>query len=398
MLQFHRFLVAAIVVAAAAQAVAPARAAESTDAQFAAWIDRLESEAEALAEQMRQPATIVAGGYALREGSAGPRVAQLTARLGELGYDLPEADRGSVFTAAVADAVEAFQEDRGLFIDGIVGPQTVGELNRTPEESLRALHWTIERLREARVDLPDRVLVINIPSTEATLIENGQIVMAMPAAVGRPTRRTPLLRDEIVNVTVNPSWSVPPTIMREDVMPRLRAGSDTGISSAAVWVDGQRVDPAAMDWSEVSPGQIWIRQSPGPHNALGRFVFWLTNDHNIFVHDTNAPYVFDRANRAVSSGCMRVADARRLAEYLLARNGHDVSELDGMLATTYTRVLELDEPLPVFVTYWTATVRPDDGRVVYHRDIYNLMRGYEPAERIARNEVEPVPGAAGSDS
>ena len=392
MTRIVRSLLAAALAVAAFGLFAPVRAAESTDALMAAWIERLEAEAGALAEQMRHPATTVAGGYALREGSAGPRVDQLTTRLGELGY-LPEVDRGTVFTPAVDEAVRTFQEDRGLFVDGIAGPQTIGEMNRTPEESLRALHWTIERMREARVDLPERLLVINVAATDAMLIENGEIVMEMRAAVGRPSRRTPLMRDEIVNVTVNPSWSVPPTIMREDVMPRLRDDGDTGISYASVWVDGERVDPGAMDWSEVSPGQIWIRQSPGQHNALGRFVFWLTNDHNIFVHDTNAPYVFDRAHRAVSSGCVRVADARRLADYLLARNGYDIAEIDGMLQTTRTRVMELDEPLPVYVTYWTATVRPADEAVLYHRDVYNLMRGYEPAGRLARTEVEDPAGS-----
>jgi murein L,D-transpeptidase YcbB/YkuD len=397
MTRIFRSLAAAALAAVVIALFAPVRAAESTDALLAGWIDRLEAEAEALAEQMRHPATAVAGGYALREGSAGPRVGQLTARLGELGY-LPEAERGSVFTPAVEAAVRTFQDDRGLFVDGIVGPQTIGEMNRTPEDSLRALHWTIEQMREARIDLPDRLLVINVAGTDAMLIEDGEIVMEMRAAVGRPTRRTPLMRDEIVNVTVNPSWSVPPTIMREDVMPRLRGEGGTGISYASVWLDGERVNPADVDWSEVSPGQVWIRQSPGRHNALGRFVFWLTNDQNIFVHDTNAPYVFDRAYRAVSSGCIRVADARRLADYLLERNGHDTSAVDGMLQTTRTRVLELDEPLPVYVTYWTASVRPADEAVVYHRDVYNLMRGYEPGDRLASTGVEAPAEAAGSDS
>jgi murein L,D-transpeptidase YcbB/YkuD len=377
-------LVLAVVAApSAALANPPAELPDHrTGRLIAAWIDRLEAEIEVVEDRMEQPATVISRGYMMRRGSVGPRVGELTARLAELGY-LAEADRGDRFTPAVEDAVRAVQRDRGLFVDGVVGPQTIGELNRTPRDSLTALHWTIAQMREIRDALPGEMLIVNVPSSRAMLVRDGHILLDMPAAVGRPTRRTPAMVDRIVNVTLNPRWTVPPTIMREDVLPRLRADGETGISSSTVMLDGETVDPAEVDWSEVTPWQIRIRQSPGNHNALGRFLFALTNDYNIFVHDTNHPSVFQRAHRAVSSGCIRVEEARWLAEYLLARDGrYDLDRLDYRLASMRTQILPLAEPLPVYVTYWTATVEPDRD-VVYHQDVYGLTEGFVPTQDLA---------------
>ena len=378
---------AALAVLAAPQV---ASADHGTDRLLAGWIDRLQIEAELIADRMQTPATVVTPGWMMRVGGYGNRVGQLTQRLGELGY-LAEADRGTQFTPAVEDAVQAFQTDRGLFVDGIVGPQTLAELNRTPRDSLTALHWTIAQMREMRIDLPNELLVVNVPSAEAMLVRDGRVLIEMPAAVGRQTRQTPMMVDEIVNVTLNPAWHVPPTIMREDVLPRLREDGSTGISFSTVMLDGEEVDPTMVDWSEVNRWRIAIRQSPGNHNALGRYLFALTNDQNIFVHSTSQPSVFQRANRTVSSGCIRVEEARWLAEYLLARDGgYDLDRLDGMLNALRTRVLRLSEPFPVYVTYWTASVAPNED-VVYHRDVYDMTRDFQPIGAVAASQPVPEP-------
>lgn len=376
-----RIIFIAATVAASVAMVTVGRAEDWHRTLLDAWIARLRVEAATVSESLTLPTTPISSGPTMRQGSQGPRVLELTQRLAELGY-LPHEEVGRIFTQAVHDGVERYQGSRGLFVDGLVGPQTIAELNRTPRESLTALAWTIERMEEIQADLPETVLLINIPSLEAVLVREGAIALKMQAAVGRPTRRTPLLIDRVVNLVLNPRWSVPPTIMREDVLPRLRSEGASGIAYSTVMLDGEVVDPAAVDWTEVSPWQITIRQSPGNHNALGRYLFSLTNGENIFVHDTNYHGVFRRAHRWVSSGCVRVSEARRLAEYLATENGYTIAELDRALASGYTRVFPLDEPLPVYMTYWTATVL-DDGRVAYHRDVYRQMRGYEPALPLA---------------
>lgn len=393
---------------------APVEAHRSA-ALVARWTDRLRQEAAIVSEALATPATTVSSGPLLRQGSRGPRVAQLVQRLAELGYSAVEpgdvhgdqSDQASVdglpavgpatpsvFDPSVKERVEQFQADRGLFVDGLVGPQTLGELNRTPQDTLAALSWTIEQMDAAQESIPESFLLINIPSAQALLIRDGEIVLDMQAAVGRPTRRTPLLTDEIVHIVVNPLWTVPPTIMREDVLPRLRAQGDPGISHATVLLDGEVVDPALTDWTGVSPWQITVRQSPGNHNALGRYLFRLTNGQNIFVHDTNASSIFQRAHRWVSSGCVRVSDARVLAEYLATDSGYTVAALDRTRRSGRTGFFVLDTPMPVLMTYWTATVGVDAGDVTYHRDVYNRMRDYVPTPSWAMMADEPAPAAA----
>ena len=362
----------------------PARADDSAEL-LGRWLSLLEAERGTVTELAQQPATRVDPGYALRVGSSGPRVSQLVDRLVELNY-LTDGDAPAAFDDAVETAVSDFQRDRGLFVDGIVGPQTIAELNRTPEDTLTALHWTIDRVKELHALAPDVFLLVNVPSQTATLIRDGGVVMDMRAAVGRPSRSTPIIEDRITSITFNPRWIVPPTIMREDVLPRLRSEGATGVFESTVYLDGDEVDPTAVDWSEIQPWQIFIRQSAGNHNALGRYLFNLTNDQNIFIHHTNTPSVFQSANRAVSSGCVRVEDARALAEYLMAENGYDPTELDRHLLSTRLHTLTLDQELPVFITYWTAM--PEDGdRVVYHRDIYSMTHGYMPMEQITVSDV-----------
>ena len=348
------------------------------------WIVRLEDELATVNEQLALPRTTVSPGYTMRVGSTGPRVSELTTRLAELGF-LGEGQVSAVFDATVHDAVEAFQAATGMHVDGIVGPQTLGELNRSLEDTRHALSWSIQQMRDLRIDAPDHMLVVNVPSARAQLISDGTVLMDMAAAVGRYTRQTPLLADQIVNVTVNPQWSVPSTIMREDVLPLLRSEGRTGVYESTVFLRGEQVDPAEIDWAEVQPWEIYIRQTPGTHSALGRYLFSLTNDQNIFVHHTNYAGVFGQANRWVSSGCIRVEDARALALYLIGRAGYTEADFDRRLASGRTQVMPLGEhALPVFITYFTAT--PEAERVVFHRDVYGVAALYRPVTPIAASQ------------
>ena len=180
------------------------------------------------------------------------------------------------------------------------------------------------------------------------------------------------MEDEITQVILNPTWTVPPTIMRNDVLPTLRASGSPGVSNASIYLDGVSVDPGLIDWYSVEPWQIAVVQRPGAYNALGLYRFTLTNGQAIFLHDTNNHGVFERVHRAVSSGCVRVENARGLAEWLVAHQGLPAADLAARLAAGYTQAIDLQEPLPVFLSYWTATVDAEAG-VVVHRDIYYRM-------------------------
>jgi murein L,D-transpeptidase YcbB/YkuD len=137
-----------------------------------------------------------------------------------------------------------------------------------------------------------------------------------------------------------------------------------------VYLDGEPVMPETVDWKEVSPNRVRIVQQPGDGNALGRFRFNLTNPDNIYLHGTNEPWLFDRDVRAISSGCVRLQDARGLAELLLADVGVTPQKINHLLAKGESQWIKVN-PLPVRFVYWTATVQPD-GSIRLHPDVYDM--------------------------
>lgn len=355
----------ALLLAAAAPATAsPVRA------QVEAWISRLEQEIVTWQQQPQTPITGIGAGPMLKLNASGERVRRLAQRLRELGY-LAAEHQSEVFGTSIEAAVRAFQESQQLKPDGRVGDRTRFALELTPAIAIESLRQTVEALRSFAAQAPDRGVLVNLPSQTATLIRQGQVVFTMRVVVGRPSRETPLLHDSITHIIVNPTWTVPPTVLRNDKLPLLRKTGSPGIDAADVYLDGEWVLPETVDWNTVSPGRVRIVQSPGDHNALGRFRFNLTNDQNIYLHGTNDPKVFSRDTRAVSSGCVRLEDARRMAEELLMDNGLTAIRLDPLLITGRPQWIKLNRPMPVRFVYWLATLE-EDGSVRIHPDIYNV--------------------------
>jgi len=337
---------------------------------LSAWADRLDQAALKLEQSPEKSATRIGDGEKLRLWSSGERVDRLSLRLIEIGFLSPK-KRTAEFNDAVEEAVRRFQKERGMRPDGVVGVGTRTALDRSNARQAAVMRASATAMRELRDErLPD-MLLVNLPSQTVRLVRNGRLSFAMPAVVGRPERETPLLRDEVTHVIVNPTWTVPPTVLREDKMPKLRDTGAPGISNAVVYLDGHPVSPAGVDWRSVTPGRVRIVQQPGDDNALGRFRFNLTNGDNIYLHGTNDPRAFDREIRAVSSGCVRLFDARKMAEAVLNPEGVSNERIDKLLERGTPQWVKLSNPIPVRFTYWTATV-DDGGKVRLHPDIYGV--------------------------
>lgn len=353
-----------------------------------AWADRLDAAAATAEAAPPVTATRIGSGTALKKGVDGDRVTQLVQRLTELGYMKPE-QQTVLFDDTVDAAVRAFQLSQNLKADGVVGGATRIALNRTPADSVRSMRQSAASMRGLLASMPDSVLLVNLPSQTVTLVRDNAEVMTMRSVVGRPSRETPLLQDRITHIIVNPTWTVPPTVLKEDKLPILRARGTPGISNATVYLDGEPVPPEVVDWTQVTPGRVRIVQQPGDHNALGRFRFNLTNPYNIYLHGTNEPRMFDRDLRTVSSGCVRLQDARSLAEVLLAEVNVTPQRIDALLAKGTTEWIKV-KPLEVRFVYWTATVAPDDS-IQLHPDVYDMVE--DTPQRAAAATVSPRPGA-----
>ncbi|WP_245904600.1 L,D-transpeptidase family protein [Billgrantia lactosivorans] len=318
---------------------------------------------------------------ALRPGGVDADVPRLRERLAVIGelellvadndlfpvgeFEAPDPHR---YDASLEDAVKRFQRRHLLEPDGIVGRQTLAALNVPVERRIDQIRLNMERARWLLHGLPEAFVLVDIAGYRLSYYRPDGQVWRSRIVVGRPYRRTPSLRSEITHMTVNPTWTIPPTIRREDVLPRVR--EDLGY----LWREriqvlspsGTPLDPWEIDWD--NPGNVVLRQAPGPQNALGQLVIRFPNDHMVYLHDTPSQDLFSREQRAFSSGCIRVENIRELAQLLMddTRSEHDI---EARIASGETRNVSLANRMPVIIHYWT--VNPgDDGELSFRPDIY----------------------------
>ncbi|MEZ5906176.1 MAG: L,D-transpeptidase family protein [Geminicoccaceae bacterium] len=311
-------------------------------------------------------------GETLRPGMADPRVPALRARLmvtGELG---PVPVAGEVYDEAVVAAVQRFQLRHGLDADGAIGPQTLRALNRTVEERIDQLRLSLERARWVLRGIGKDFVLVNIAGARTYVYKGGNLVWRTRSIVGQQYRKTPIFRDEIRYMELNPTWTVPRKIFVEDKLPLIQA--DPGFLARGGYRvldrDWQVLDPSAVDWWAPDPPPVTLVQAPGPGNALGQVKFMFPNRFSVYLHDTNDRSLFDRAARSLSSGCVRIEQPFVLADLLMDGDptwSH--ARLEAILASGRTTRIDLPKPMPVLLTYYTAWV--EDGEVLFREDIYD---------------------------
>lgn len=323
----------------------------------------------------------LADGAVLRPGERSPRVAALRARLqAEAAVDpampaLASADAAR-YDRELAEAVRRFQRRHGLRDDGEVGAQTVAVLNLPAQARVEQLRVNLERLRWMAKDLQGDRLEVDLTGYRAQLFLSGETAWSARVIVGKPARATPALLDSLQYLVLNPKWVVPPTILREDVLPRLASDPDYLARQRMRVLDrsGQVVDPAAVDWANEREARAayQLQQDAGADGSLGLVKFALGNDYAIFLHDTNARRLFGRAQRALSSGCVRVENPLQLAQRLLeadAPGRWSEDALQRAVASGRTRTIALQHSLPVLLNYFTAVV-DEAGELQFRADIY----------------------------
>jgi L,D-transpeptidase YcbB len=316
-------------------------------------------------------------GPPLALGANGQHVTLLRERLG-----LP---RGSRFDEPLHRQVTAYQRVHGLKPDGIVGDYVVHSLNRGALHYAQVLMINMERAR--RLPAPGelkRHIIVDAGSARVLMYEDGALVDSMRAVVGSNATQTSMMAALIRYANVNPYWNVPESLNRTLVAPRvLEQGlsylSERNYEVFADWTENAPlVDPAIVDWQAVKDGKLPLRigRRPGPGNSMGDIKFMMPNDLGIYLHDTHDKTVFEKDDRWISNGCVRVEDAQRLATWLFGTMPH-VSN-----PNVETRV-ELAEPVPVFLTYLTVATSGEG--VIFRRDPYardtTVLARYFGAER-----------------
>lgn len=326
-------------------------------------------------------------GITLRAGMRHPATELLRARLDRHGYRSELPDTVDFFDVGLTDALLRFQRDHGLRPDGVLGRATRGMLNVDLAQRIGRARSNLERWRWLAAELRPTQVRVDVAGAELRYLRDGELRWSARVQVGRNERATPLLHSRISYVTLNPPWVVPPTILREDKLPAIRANPQALEQSGLRVFDrhGAELDPAAIDWS--APGPITLRQDPGPDNALGQVVLRFANPFAIYLHDTPSQMQFASWQRTFSSGCVRVERAFELAELLLAdASGISAETVATTLGSGHTHNLQLRTAVPILIAYWTADIGAD-GTLRWRPDSY----GHDAAIAAALDEAPPHP-------
>jgi murein L,D-transpeptidase YcbB/YkuD len=314
----------------------------------------------------------IAGGP-ITPGKSDPRIMLVRSRLaatGELAN--AQAADSSVYDDSLQQAIRLFQERHRLNSSKAIDKATLAELNVPVEQRVEEVRVNLERARWVLPGLGPDFLLVNLPAFKTYLIQGGQKTWESRIQVGKEGRKTPIFRANMKYAIFNPTWTVPSTILKEDII-----GSDKGAASAIAEKhlhvldrDGNEVDPSSVDWSNGGGGYT-LRQDAGEKNALGRVKFMFPNPYDVYLHDTPHRELFAADKRTFSSGCMRLENPMELAKIVFADKGFDDAKIDSIVATGKTTQVNLSKPLPVLIVYWTVSVGTS-GEVRYNPDIYGL--------------------------
>jgi len=317
-------------------------------------------------------------GAILQRADRGPPIVALRERL-RLEDDLGPATEqdADLFDEALEQAVKKFQGRHGLAADGIVSAATRAELNVRVERRVEQLELNLERWRWLPNDLGRRHIIVNIAAFELEVVDDDSVVLAMRVVVGRPYNRTPVLSDTMRYLVLNPYWHVPRSIAAEELLPKVeRDPSYLARYKLRVFPssgpDAREIDPTTVNWSAITPARFpfWLRQDPGPLNALGRVKFMFLNKFNVYLHDTPSRPLFEETQRDFSHGCIRIQQPIELAVYLLQQDLRwNRDAILRALDDGVDRSVPLPEPMPIHLLYWTAWA-DGDGTIQFRRDIH----------------------------
>jgi murein L,D-transpeptidase YcbB/YkuD len=362
---------------------------------------------EALA---RYRAIAAAGGWPelpagppLAEGASDPRVALLVRRLVMTG-DLPATARDTVFDRRLVSAIGAFQARQGIPRSGIVGEATRAILNVPVETRIRQIELNLERWRWLPEELGERRIEVNIPAYRLELVDSGRVARAMRVVVGKRVSPTPVFSDAVTYVDVNPTWTLPPSVVQKELVHELRRKPDYLAANGMYVVsiaDARRdtVDASTVPWKQATSDSFpyLIIQGAGPENPLGRVKLMCPNEYDVYLHDSPQRSRFGVAVRDYSHGCVRVEEAVALADSLLRPVLADTATVDSLVARATWRRVRLPKPVPVHFLYWTAWA-DEAGRLCYRDDIYGLderleaaLRTRTPAQLALNPKVEISP-------
>ncbi|MBV2184640.1 MAG: L,D-transpeptidase family protein [Rhizobium sp.] len=368
------------------------RGRDPDNAQFLA----LKAELQRLrAADASAPAKVeIAAGTLLKPGQSNPELANILAAIRTEGSVELQATHAAAlsayagtpeYTPELVAVVEAFQKEKGLKPDGVVGRATIRALTgHSNAEKIDKLLIAMEQLRWLPDDLGQRYVFINQPAFTVHYVNEGREQLAMRVVVGSKSNQTYFFQDQIETVEFNPYWGVPKSIIVNEMLPKLRADpSYLDRLGYEVSYGGRKVSSTQVDWNTTH--SVDVRQPPGGDNALGELKILFPNSHAIYMHDTPSKSFFQRDMRALSHGCVRLAEPRVMAAAVM---GTTTAEIAKQIASGQNRAVQVPQKIPVYVSYFTAWPNKD-GVVDYFDDVYGRDDATRKAFKVVSDARAP---------
>jgi len=296
----------------------------------------------------------------------------------------PEAE----FDKCLEDAVKKFQARHGLKADGIVGSSTKKALNMSVDEKIEKVLLNIDRIKWLPRENDREYIIVNIPEFMLHYIKDGKEVQKFPVIVGKVKHNTPIFKDKISYIVLNPYWKVPEKIVKREIIPRMVKNPNylrrEGLEIHTSWSErSPRINPYSLYWEDYYYGYekfpYKIMQPPSKKNALGRIKFKFPNRFNVYLHDTPVKRLFKRTKRAFSHGCIRLSKPIELFEQIAIANKNriDISRSKKILKSRRKVQINLSNKIPVYIIYLTAGYNDIDNLLEFRDDIY----GYDKLQK-----------------
>jgi len=281
------------------------------------------------------------------------------------------------FDLDFVNGLKEFQRYHGIAETGYPGPLTVAAMNVSAQERVRQIEINLVRWKNFHP--PSEYILVNIPDFRMDFYQDNKVRLSMRTVVGKKNRQTPVFYSRLTYLVLNPTWNIPPNVLRKDVLEKVKKNPDylkkNNMKVYTLDSSGQRrqVDDLAINWKEISSKHVpyEIIQEAGADNALGQVKFMFPNTFSVYMHDSPAKNLFAASEPLYSAGCVRLADAKALAELLLKREGWTDGRLTDVLASGITETVVLRHSLMVYLQYFTAWV-DEDGHIQFRRDFYSL--------------------------
>jgi murein L,D-transpeptidase YcbB/YkuD len=279
------------------------------------------------------------------------------------------------YDSAMWLGVKSFQKNNGMEVDGAIGKMTGQALNASPSDLIDKASVNLERLRW----LPDtlktgELILVNIANYQLDFLSNTDTLFSARVIVGKQYHQSPIFTAEMSYIVFSPYWNIPYSITKNEIMPAVRRNSNylSQKNIEVVTSSGKLVDPKTINWSAKSFPYL-VRQKPGGSNSLGLVKFMFPNKHSVYIHDTPARTLFEKGDRALSHGCIRIENPAEFASLLLKNdpNWNSVT-IDAAMHQSKEEIVKLDRKIPVvilYLTFWADSkgkghFRPD----IYERD------------------------------